>query len=34
MKAAPMVSSRGTGRRIASLRPKRKIAFGWYGGKF
>lgn len=31
----PIVNATGTGRRIASRkRPKRKIAFGWYGGKF
>lgn len=28
------VNSTGTGRRIASRRTKRMIAFGWYGGKF
>ena len=31
---APAVNSTGTGRRIASRRSKRLIAFGWYGGKF
>ena len=31
---APQVNSSGTGRRIASRRRKRLIAFGWYGGKF
>ena len=30
----PSVNSTGTGRRIASRRSKRLIAFGWYGGKF
>ena len=30
----PAVNSTGTGRRIASRRSKRLIAFGWYGGKF
>ena len=30
----PVVNSTGTGRRIASRKPKRRIAFGWYGGKF
>lgn len=29
-----MVNSKGTGRRIATRRRKRKIAFGWYGGKY
>ena len=28
------VNSTGTGRRIASRKSKRLIAFGWYGGKF
>ena len=28
------VNSTGTGRRIASRKTKRRIAFGWYGGKF
>ena len=35
--AAPQANSSGTGRRIASRRKSgegRKIAFGWYGGKF
>lgn len=34
---APTVNPTGTGRRIASRanpRPKRMIAFGWYGGKY
>ncbi len=34
---APQVNSTGTGRRIAGRRSngqRRKIAFGWYGGKF
>ena len=31
---APAVNSAWTGRRIAKLRSKRMIAFGWYGGKF
>ncbi|MXX57636.1 MAG: DNA adenine methylase [Rhodothermaceae bacterium] len=31
---APQANSTGTGRRIASRRGKRLIAFGWYGGKF
>lgn len=32
---APEVNARGTGRRVASRRrPRRLIAFGWYGGKF
>ena len=31
---APMVTATGTGRRIARKRSKRRIAFGWYGGKF
>lgn len=31
---APEVNETGTGRRIASRRSKRRIAFGWYGGKF
>ena len=31
---APPANSTGTGRRIASRKPKRLIAFGWYGGKF
>ena len=30
----PAVNSSGTGRRIASRRSRRLIAFGWYGGKF
>lgn len=30
----PSVNSTGTGRRIASRKSKRLIAFGWYGGKF
>lgn len=31
----PMANAAGTGRRIAShRRPRRLIAFGWYGGKF
>lgn len=35
MNPKPIVNATGTGRRIAShRRPKRKIAFGWYGGKF
>ena len=35
MTAAPIVNSTGTGRRIASRhRPRKRIAFGWYGGKF
>ena len=36
-RVAPEANSTGTGRRIASRRNKRKgrkIAFGWYGGKF
>ncbi len=32
--SAPAANATGTGRRIASRRPKRRIAFGWYGGKF
>lgn len=31
---APAVNATGTGRRIASRKSKRLIAFGWYGGKF
>ncbi len=31
---APTVNATGTGRRIAQKRSKRRIAFGWYGGKF
>ena len=31
---APEANATGTGRRIASRRSKRLIAFGWYGGKF
>ena len=31
---APQVNSSGTGRRIASRRGRKLIAFGWYGGKF
>ncbi len=33
---APQVNSTGTGRRIAARRKngRRKLAFGWYGGKF
>lgn len=31
---APSVNATGSGRRIAQRRPKKKIAFGWYGGKF
>ena len=34
MSAVPAVNSTGTGRRIASRRSKKLIAFGWYGGKF
>ena len=35
MPDAPVVNSTGTGRRIASRnKSKRRIAFGWYGGKF
>lgn len=30
----PEVNSTGTGRRVAKRRTKRRIAFGWYGGKF
>ena len=30
----PTVNSTGTGRRIASRKSKKMIAFGWYGGKF
>ena len=30
----PSVNSTGSGRRIAKHRPKKMIAFGWYGGKF
>jgi len=30
----PSVNATGTDRYIASQRPKRLIAFGWYGGKF
>ena len=30
----PEVNSTGTGRRVARRRMKRRIAFGWYGGKF
>lgn len=31
---APRVNATGSGRRIATKRSKRLIAFGWYGGKF
>ena len=31
---SPPANSTGTGRRIAPRRGKRRIAFGWYGGKF
>ena len=31
---SPAVNATGTGRRIASKKQKRLIAFGWYGGKF
>ena len=31
---APLVNSTGTGRRIASRKPGKLIAFGWYGGKY
>lgn len=34
MSVAPAVNATGTGRRIASRKSKRLIAFGWYGGKF
>ena len=34
MSAMPAVNSTGTGRRIASRRSKKLLAFGWYGGKF
>ena len=34
MSIFPAVKSTGTGRRIASRKSKRLIAFGWYGGKF
>ena len=34
MSAIPAVNSTGTGRRIASRRSRKLIAFGWYGGKF
>ena len=35
MAPAPLPNATGTGRRIASRKkPKRLIAFGWYGGKF
>ena len=30
----PAVNSTGTGRRIASRKSKKLIAFGWYGGKY
>ena len=30
----PEANATGTGRRVASRRRKRMIAFGWYGGKF
>lgn len=30
----PSANSTGTGRRVSSRRSKRRIAFGWYGGKF
>ena len=30
----PSVNSTGTGRRIVTRKSKRRIAFGWYGGKF
>ena len=30
----PTANPTGTGRRIASRKSKRRIAFGWYGGKF
>ena len=29
-----LVNSTGTGRRVATRKAKRRIAFGWYGGKF
>ncbi len=32
--APPPPNSTGTGRRVASRRSKRMIAFGWYGGKY
>ena len=34
MSVSPAVNSTGTGRRIASRRSKKRIAFGWYGGKY
>ena len=34
MSVAPVANATGTGRRIASRKSKRLIAFGWYGGKF
>ena len=34
MSVAPAVNSTGTGRRVASRKSKRLIAFGWYGGKY
>ncbi len=34
MSKAPQVNATGTGRRIATRRSRRLIAFGWYGGKF
>ena len=30
----PEANSTGTGRRVANQRLKKKIAFGWYGGKY
>ncbi len=33
-RSPPAVTATGTGRRIARKRSKRRIAFGWYGGKF
>ncbi len=34
MNQAPAVNATGTGRRIASRKRRRLIAFGWYGGKY
>ena len=31
---APEVNATGSGRRIAKRRSAKRIAFGWYGGKF
>ena len=34
MSVSPTVNPTGTGRRIASRRSRKRLAFGWYGGKF